>query len=200
MPVDTHLPLVQPGYTDDFGTLIGNPDVDVELAISQIPALFGTSDMATFLSYRALGYSTLQALRAMDKENSGLYNFWVDNCPEFLQFEFKYLSRLQKVLSKNIIRLTMIRNMAMCMGIDYKVIQKAHDQGMDTLEPREYDWLKNVRPRYSTTDLLAIEKIISPEDYRGGDTVVNLTWDTRTQKIEITNSDIPELVDGSRNS
>lgn len=198
--MDTHLPLVQPGYTDDFGTLIGNPDVDVELAISQIPALFGTSDMATFLSYRALGYSTLQALRAMDKENSGLYNFWVDNCPEFLQFEFKYLSRLQKVLSKNIIRLTMIRNMAMCMGIDYKVIQKAHDQGMDTLEPREYDWLKNVRPRYSTTDLLAIEKIISPEDYRGGDTVVNLTWDTRTQKIEITNSDIPELVDGSRNS
>lgn len=151
--------------------------------------------MATFLAYRSLGFDATKTLRLMHRDREQL-DFWHDNYPEFCEFEYKYLPKLQRVLSKNIIRLSMMQNMMLCLTQDNLVLTKMHEDGLEKLSNREWQYIQMIRPRYTSSDLLAVERIVSPEDYRGGDAVINLTWDTREQKIEIHNSG-PELLDAS---
>ena len=197
--MSTEFPVVPLDRVDEFGELIGRPDIDVELAIGQIPSLFGSSDMATFLAYRSLGFSIRQAFQIMNKPES-LLDQWRDDYPEFVTWEFTHLPTLQKQLSKLVVRQSMMRNLMVCFNQDWKILAKTMEEdGLEQLTKREFQYLMAIRPKYTTNDLLAIEKMINPEDYRG-DTVVNMTWDTREQKVEIHNSIIPELSSGSPSS
>ena len=199
-PVPTLLPEVTPDTLDPFLEFLGD-ESDADKALAVIPGLFGTSQMATYLAYRALGFTTANALTNAIRVKVGpTYERWLKDYPQLAEFELLYLPKLQKDLGRTIVRLGLYRNVMLCLTQDYKVLSKLDGDGnLEMLTPREMKYLEAIRKHYTPNDLLAMERIISPEDFKGGDQVINLTWDTREQtiKVEANSIPIPELVSGS---
>lgn len=194
---DTEFPVIQPCEVDPFGELIRDPNRDVNAVMFLIPSLFHQSPQATFLAYRSLGYTVPMAMKAANV-SMALYHKWTDEDKEFILWEYKQLPVLQKTLSKHIARLSFMRNMMLCFGQDFEVLKKLQEPyGLESLSEREYKYLTTIRGKYSPTDLMAIERIISPEDYKGGEAVINLTWDTREQHVHIESGPAQVLLNGS---
>ena len=197
---DTEFPVIQIKEVDPFGELIRDPNHDVNVVMFLIPGLFHKSNQATYLAYRCLGFTVPMALKAAGISME-IYNLWVDVDRDFILWEYKHLPLLQKHLSKHIARLSFLRNLMLCLGQDFEVLKKLQDpMGLETLSEREYKYLSIIRGKYTPTDLMAMERIISPEDYKGGEAVINLTWDTREQHVHIESGPAQVLLNGSGSS
>lgn len=163
-------------------------DYNVVLAVAQIPSLFGVSQMATYLGYRALGLTTQQALLMMHEDEDAL-DYWALTNPQFKKFELEALPLIQKYAAKELIRLGFMRNQTLLMAQDQRIINKALERGINQLSKNEFDWLKTIRKHYTNADFLAIEKVINPEDHREVVQEVHVSWGNESFKQA-------ELIDG----
>lgn len=166
---------------DLFEEFISVEDKELSIAVAQVPSLFGISDLATYMGYRALGLTTTQALIIMDADED-LLSDWKQQIPVFQEFEQKALPMLQRYAAKEIVRIGFLRNMALYIAKDHQLANRVITTGLESLSKRDYEVYKNNRKHYTNNDLLAIEKIISPEDFKG-DTVIQLNWGGNVQEI-----------------
>ncbi len=137
---------------------------DMDLVMAQIPGLFGESQKATYLGFRAIGLTKTQAKEVLGITDAD-FEVWKMETPEFEEFEYKCLHELQSKIGADIIRLGFLRNMTMFMFKDQMVIRKGL-QNMESMSGREYNYMRAVRRHYTNHDLLALEKAIAPEKHR----------------------------------
>lgn len=174
-----------------------SPEYDIHLAVAQIPSLFGASDMATYLGYRALGLTPTQALAILDMDPD-VYSNWFDRDSNLAKFEREALPLIQKHCANEIIRLGFLRNTALSLAQDQRTLMKAMLVGLDELSPREYTWLKTIRRHYTNSDLLAIQKVIDPETYKAEESIqINVSWGNQHIQEVI---EVKELPSGSDTS
>jgi hypothetical protein len=142
-----------------------------DLILAQIPSLFGDSDKATYLGFRALGFRPNQVLEVMQLPSDQL-ELWYDDFPEMREFEKNYLWDLQRKINADIVRLQFMRNMVMFLMKDSLIIK----QGMinsEGMSQRDFEYFKTVRRFYDTGQLLNLEKAIAPEKHRSNSLVLN---------------------------
>jgi hypothetical protein len=142
-----------------------------DLILAQIPSLFGDSDKATYLGFRALGFRPNQVLEVMQLPSDQL-EIWYDDFPEMREFEKNYLWDLQRKINADIVRLQFMRNMVMFLMKDSLIIK----QGMinsEGMSQRDFEYFKTVRRFYDTGQLLNLEKAIAPEKHRSNSLVLN---------------------------
>ncbi len=137
---------------------------DMDLVMAQIPGLFGESQKATYLGFRAIGLTKGQAMEVLGLSEED-FTVWKTETPEFEEFEYKCLHELQSKIGADIIRLGFLRNMTMFMFKDQMVIKKGL-MNMEEMSGREYNYMRAVRRHYTNHDLLALEKAIAPEKHR----------------------------------
>lgn len=135
-----------------------------DLVLSQIPSLFGYSDKATYLGFRAVGLTVEQALNCLGLGWAD-YKKWAEETPELVEFEKERLYDLQSKVGADIIRMGFLRNMTMFLFKDQKVIREAMVD-IDSMSQRDFEYFKATRRFYSTHDLLALEKAVNPEAHR----------------------------------
>lgn len=150
-------------------------DYNVMLAVGMLPSYFGTSSLATYFGYRALGLSSKQALLMMHEDEDLLDNWRATN-PTFDKFEQESLPLLQRYCAKELVRLGFMRNMTLLMAQDERVIENMMLVGIDNLTRNEFRYLQTIRKHYTNNDLLAIEKVINPEAHAPKLTEVNISW------------------------
>ena len=160
---------------DALEDIIQQSATDLELAIARVPALFGQSYQATYLGYRSMGLDPEQAMRTLDLD-LGVLNKWRTESPAFFDFELVALPGLQKDASVQLMRIGFLRNMALFMMKDHQIISKSMVRdGLEEMSDREFKYLTTVRKHYTPSDLLALEKAVSPEAHQ--DSVhIKLTW------------------------
>lgn len=165
----------QEQVADHFDVIL-HTETDMDVVLSKIPSLFGSSLKATYLAFRSMGLNVQQALDMLGEEELTL-TFWQVSDPEFLQFEKENLHKLQAEIGPELIRLGFLRNMAMFVAKDAGILRRAGN--LNEMTKREFDYLMKVRGHYTPSDLLAMEKAVNPE-YGEEKVVINLTWATGT--------------------
>jgi len=168
-----------PGVVDRLDEVISSAD-NLDLVMSQIPSLFGTSMKATYLGFRALGLTSGQALEILGYTERDL-NTWRKETPAMLEFENQSLGELQARVGADIVRLGFLRNMGMFLLTDQQLIMKAQSQGIDSLSKREFTRHLSIRRFYGTHDLLALDKAVAPERHR--DMAVTLSFGENTFEV-----------------
>lgn len=149
----------------------GNTEGNYDLLLSQIPSMFGDSEKATYLGFRALGFRKNQALELMGL-NEAVYNIWVQETPEMEQFELERLGYMQSRVNADIIKLQFMRNMTLFLFQDSRIMSKSL-AGFNELTPREYNYLRSIRRFYSNGDLLSLQKALEPEKHRNNTLVLS---------------------------
>lgn len=160
----------RPQVVDALDSVLQRSD-DLDLVMAQIPGLFGESEKATYLGFRAIGLSKGQALEVLGKDELD-YVQWAAETPEFEDFEYKCLYELQSKISADIVRLGFLRNMTMFLFRDQTVIRKSL-AGMEDMTGREFAYLRAIRRHYTNHDLLALEKAVAPEKHRDNTLVLS---------------------------
>lgn len=153
---------------------------DWDLVMAQIPSLFGESDKATYLGYRALGIRAGQAIQLMGLHEDTL-KLWREETPELEQFEYEKLPELQSKINADIIRLQFTRNMVLFQFQDSRIISKSLNE-FETLTAREYNYLRSIRRFYSNQDYLTMLKALEPEKHRQN--VVVLSFGNQGFEVE----------------
>lgn len=148
---------------DQLDVIMKNTD-DLDLVMAQIPGIFGESPKATYLGFRAVGLTPIQAMQVMDEDLETLEE-WYEDTPWMRVFEMEKLPELQSRVGADIVRLGFLRNMTMFLFQDQTILRKSFS-GLENMSSREYSYLKSSRRFYTTHDLLALEKAISPEKHR----------------------------------
>ena len=153
-----------------------------ELVMAQIPAMFGESEKATYLGFRAVGLTPKQAMEVLGRPHSDLEK-WHKETPWIEEFERERLYDLQSKVGADIIRLSFLRNMTMFMFRDSTTIRKSLTD-MENMSKREFDYLRTIRRFYSTADLLSLEKAVAPEKHRSNTVVLNFGDNNMFEVIE----------------
>jgi hypothetical protein len=172
----------RPEIVDALDLVLENGE-STDLVLAQIPGLFGESAKATYLGFRAIGLTRKQALEVLQLD-SYVYEIWKAETPEFAQFEYKCLTELQSKIGADIVRLGFLRNMTMFLFRDQITIRKSLSD-FEGMSNRDFAYLRAIRRHYSNSDLLALEKAISPERHRNNTLVLSFGND----KFEILDDD-----------
>lgn len=150
----------------------GRAPVDnYDLVMAQIPSLFGDSDKATYLGFRALGIRPRQAMELLGLSMDTL-EMWKQETPELEHFEYERLPELQSKINADIIRLQFMRNMTLFLFQDSRIISRSLNE-MESMTPREYTYLRGVRRFYSNADFLNLQKALEPEKHRANTLVLS---------------------------
>ena len=149
----------------------GDTEGNYDLLLSMIPGMFGDSDKATYLGFRALGFRKSQVLELMGL-NDAIYDMWVEETPELEQFEFERIGQMQSRINADIIRLQFMRNMTLFLFQDSRIMAKSL-AGFNDLTNREYNYLRSIRRFYSNSDLLNLQKALEPEKHRNNTLVLS---------------------------
>lgn len=163
-----------------------------DLVMAQIPSLFGDSDKATYLGFRALGFRPGQALEILGLHPDTL-DLWREETPELEHFEYERLPELQKRINADIIRLQFMRNMTLFLFQDSKVITKALND-FESMSAREYNYYRAARRFYSMQDMLALQKALEPEKHRPNTLVLSFGNGTGFEVIEDENKNLLQEV------
>ena len=174
-----------PEVADQLDQYLSNPE-DTDTALAMIPSLFGTSDKATYLGFRALGLKPAQALEVMGLDEEYI-SYWRDTDPEFLDWEKVNLPRLQREASTEIIRLGFLKNMALFVAKDATIIRKSL-LDMDALSKRDFQYLLKVRGHYTPGDLYSLEKALNPDSHQEN-LNIHLSWGSGMETP-------PEVIEG----
>lgn len=153
-----------------------------ELVLAQVPALFGESEKATYLGFRAVGLTPKQAMEVLGRPQEDLER-WHEETPWMAEFERERLYDLQSKVGADIVRLSFLRNMTMFLFRDSTVIRKSLGN-MEGMTKREFDYLRTVRRFYSTSDLLNLERAVAPEKHRANTLVLNFGDNNMFEVVE----------------
>jgi hypothetical protein len=183
-------PLAEAEVTDLFDDLVHSPDKDWDSVLSRIPALFGISEKASYLAYRSLGLPPTHALMAVGCTEQQLQEWLKDD--DFAEVERHKIYDLQDRVSADIVKLGFMKNMALMIALDARVLLDA-TFSMETMSKRRYDYFMSVRKHYTPSDLLALDKVLHPADHASKPTIV-LSWGNTEHVIE--GVEAPYLIEG----
>lgn len=168
-----------------------------ELVMAQIPGLFGESEKATYLGFRAVGLSSKQALEVLGLPQSVMEE-WRKETPWMEKFEVEKLYELQGRVGAELVRLGFLRNMTMFLFRDSLVIRKSLSD-MENMTKREFDYLRTCRRFYSTSDLLNLERAVAPEKHRTNTLVLNFGDNNMFEVVEAEPGDSQiRLIEGDK--
>lgn len=190
------VPWKEQKVVDLLDEYIGTNDSTWDIVLAQIPGLFGQSDKANYLGFRALGFPAKQAIALCHLDQDTLV-YWQRDYPVMFEFEKEHLIELQQRVGADVVRLAFLRNMTMFLFRDGIVLQKAlmDPEGMSD---RDFSYLKAVHRHYTTADLLNLEKAIAPDKHR--DNVIQLSWQNNHIEIvdgQVSQTVIPEVSHGT---
>lgn len=167
---------------DELDRIISGPNAKLDTVLAYIPGLFGTSNKATYLGFRAIGLTVDQALEVLQLKYPD-YLRWCEQSPEFRDFELNNLPMLQSRVGADLIRLAFLRNMTMLMWKDQEVIMRSMGPGgLATLSDRDFTYFRQIRRFYTTTDLKSLQAAIEPEKHRANVLVLQIG---NGQKFEV---------------
>ena len=173
-----------PVLVDALDEIISGPDAKLDLVLSVIPGLFGTSDKATYLGFRAIGLTVDQALEILQLGPED-YLRWCRQTPEFREFELNHLPILQSRVGADLIRLGFMRNMTMLLYRDQlSILRSIGPQGFEGLSEREFAYLRQIRRFYTTADLRSLQMAIEPDRHRANVLVLSFGNDRRFEVLE----------------
>lgn len=177
---------------DLLDQFIGDGGDTWDMVLAQIPSLFGTSDKATYLGFRSLGFHTGQALE-LAKVSRMDYEGWRNNSPQIFEWEKDHLIELQQRVGADVVRLAFLRNMTLFLFKDGVTLRQAMvDQ--ESMTDRDFSYLKVIRRHYTMADLLNLEKAIAPEKHRD----LNLTLQWNQNQFEVVDGEvIKQIPEGS---
>lgn len=157
---------LMPALVDELDSIISGPNAKLDTVLSVIPGLFGTSNKATYLGFRAIGLTVDQALLILQCDYSD-YLRWCEQLPEFRDFELNHLPILQSRVGADLIRLAFLRNMTLFLFKDQEIVMKSLiPQGLQQMSEREFGYFRQIRRFYTTSDLKALQSAIEPEKHR----------------------------------
>jgi len=160
-----------------------DPD-DMEEALKARLPLITNPRMASYLSYRACGFSIRESCNLVPV-NLGTVLRWRREDETFASYETKGpLGFLQTEMSGAVNRAEFHRCMRLFLRFDFKIIYKANYAGPENLTQFEREYLKAIRKEYGPGNLLALEKAILPDEgvSVGGD--VNITVNIGDEAVE----------------
>lgn len=168
-----------------------------DLVLAQIPGLFGDSEKATYLGFRALGLRPKQALEILGLTEA-ILEMWREETPELDDFEYHKLPDLQRKINADIIRLQFMRNMTMFLFRDSLTIKKMLTD-FEGMSNREYNYGRSIRRFYSQQDFLNLQKAVEPEKHRTNTLVLsfgNAHFEVVENEDETTT--MKEIIDGDQ--
>lgn len=182
--------------TDSFDEMVrssqeGLESPDFRAVLSRIPALFGTSEKATYLALRALGLPSVDACGVLRIKHHTILT-WCKNDEFFAEIENNRIIELQRHLGPDLARISFLKNAVLLYAQDGKLIKRLLEVGLDGLSDREYTYLTKVRSQYTPAQILDLEKAVNPERHQEKITV-QLTWGDAAQIIEATEATYKEL-------
>lgn len=177
------LPVDRPQVLDALDKLMVRDD-DLGLILSQIPTMFGTSEKATYLGFRATGLNSEEALMVLELTEEDRQR-WVNEQPQFELFENELLPELQQRVGPEIIRLAFLRNQTLYMMLDTNIVRKAHKGGISKLGDKEFAYLRTARRNYTPRNMMDMQRALDPN--RPADNVIT---------INIGNQGMYEIVEG----
>jgi hypothetical protein len=178
---------------DELDRIISGPNAKLDTVLSYIPGLFGTSNKATYLGFRAIGLTVDQALEVLQKDYSD-YLRWCEQSPEFRDFELNHLPILQSRVGADLIRLAFLRNMTMLMWKDQEVIMKSMTgRGLQDMSDRDFTYFRQIRRFYTTSDLKALQSAVEPEKHRANVLVLQIGNGRQFEVIDDGDEGQPQL-------
>lgn len=182
-------------------TEVDNLSPEEATLLARLPLMSGNdtvqNEKASYLGYRSTGFTISQSCELAGVTRPQVTH-WRKTDPVFARWENEELPRLQKEIGNDIVKFELLRNIRMFLLKDSQLIMKSVKEGIEKLSPREYEYLKAIRPMYKPSELLAMEKIISPEKHQTGPMNIILNWGSRVNndndmEIEGTAVEVPEL-------
>lgn len=169
LPIDFHQqPFPTAEYSEDgipiYRTGAGEVIEDEhgeQALLSLIPLLSGSPLKAKYLSFRATGFSVMEACKLANVSHITVMR-WRKTDEEFRDFELIRLPKLQGQVRSQILLLDMARIMKLAFYIDGKIFLKAANN-LDLLDEREMEVFKMVRKHYTAESLITLEKALAPE-------------------------------------
>lgn len=190
MPTDL-IPAVE--LVDELDRIISGPNAKLDTVLAYIPGLFGTSNKATYLGFRAIGLTVDQALEVLQLSYPD-YLRWCEQSPEFRDFELNNLPMLQSRVGADLIRLAFLRNMTMLMWKDQEVIMRSMGPGgLATLSDRDFTYFRQIRRFYTTTDLKSLQAAIEPEKHRANVLVLQIGNGRKFEVVDDGDEGQPQL-------
>lgn len=162
--------------------------------MARIPLLAGSNKKVAYLGYRACGFTQGQACQLAGITKTTVHK-WRKSDEVFSRWETEELARLQGSVGNDILKFEFMRNMRMLLKVDMLLIAKSFS-GLENMTPREYELFKSLRKFYTPNDLLAIEKVISPEKHVVGPVVFQLSWGNRLETGQVVEGQYKELPNG----
>jgi hypothetical protein len=169
------------------------PKTDTSAAIARSILPYNREDnRAVYLSYRACGFKTKEAMNLVGLTLERLYQWRRD--PEFKQLEDN-LPEIRKQLSTEYINLEFMRNYRLLLKKDCDIITKSmqKDENGDAipLSQQENSYLNKARSHYTPQQLQVLDSLLNPEDntdgFNFGKLIINVQRESkRTDYIEST--------------
>lgn len=141
--------------------------------MARIPVGAGSDKQQRYLAYRSTGFSASQAVKLCGVKLSTL-RIWRRQNPLFRKMEDQYLSQLQSTVGNEVVRFEYLRNMRLLLAKDAQLFMSFFTDP-ESLSEREWEYFKSARKHYTPSDLLALEKILHPEQ-QARELTVKLTW------------------------
>lgn len=179
---------------DYFDKLIERGD-NLDLVMGQIPSMFGSSEKATYLGFRAVGLSHKDALEMLKRDETD-YAIWLAQTPQLAEFVNGKLLEMQDKIGLRITRLSFLRNLTYYMILDSHEVQYANKNGIDAMSEGRQQYLKTARRNYTPKNLLDMEKALDPEKHQQA---INITIDSGRGYYEIVDAEegsVKELPSG----
>lgn len=176
---------------------------------ARIPS-FDNEKKVKYLSYRAVGFTRLEACHLTEIDNVEVAK-WMKDDEAFRDFEKRNLRELQKTAAADIAELEFKRNLLMLFRKDARMIEKSMQQyeingqkvdGVEILTDREWSYLQQIRKFYTPDQLLKLSQALEPEKHQTNQMVV-LSFDGRTAELpeaDVIEGFSVEVVDGNPNN
>ena len=147
----------------------------VEFAKERIPEFEGENAelKRKYLTYRVFDFGQGDAAGLCHVTYKTIHK-WRSQDPVFRTWESTKLIELRKDLQVQYTVSAFYRNMKLAQDLDYKVLSKAHLEGMESLSSGEHQYLLRIRGRYGTDSLINMLRIASGDlAITGGNVLIN---------------------------
>ena len=146
----------------------------VSTSESVIPYFTDDSNKTRYMSLRATGFTPIECRQIIGITPETL-RVWRRDDEEFRRLDTSDIAELRRDHGANFMIAEYQRNMRAVMHLDWDIIQRANNEGMDFLSPVEQAYLKAIRPMYSAAQWSAMVKVVKGGENESGQGNINMT-------------------------
>ncbi len=159
----TPIPVDRKNVTDALDEIIRRKD-GLDLALGVLPSLFGTSEKATYLGFRAVGLGHKDSL-IVGEWSQQRYDTWCEEFPEFESYCNERIHELQAHHSAEVVRLQFMRNMSLFLLLDHRMLRMAHTD-FNSMSESQAAYLRTARRHYTPKMMHELDIALEPDKHR----------------------------------